>query len=257
MIEEFIVCENCNNKYRLEEFENNLGVCKFCGKHFRICAYKRLNQIADLGTFNEINADLVGENILNFPGYDERLDEVQKSTSLREAVITGTCKIGGIDVAIGIMDSYFFMGSMGGAVGEKLTRLVEEATDKELPLCIFVSSGGARMQEGIISLMQMAKISGALKKHDEKKLLYISVITDPTTGGASASFALKGDIVLAEPGALVCFSGPSLIKQMNKREVDISLLKSEKVLEYGQIDKIVERKDMKKLLIDILNIHKK
>ena len=206
-------CGNCGDAIYTEDVENNNHVCPKCGYNFRLDATKRIEMILDEGTFEEWNNDLVTSNPLNFPGYVEKLEAVKSKTGLNEAVVTGKGKIHGQSVAIGVCDSRFLMGSMGEVVGEKVTRLVEAATANELPLIIFACSGGARMQEGIVSLMQMAKTSQAIKRHNDKGLLYISVLTDPTTGGVTASFAMLGDIILAEPGALIGFAGPRVIEQ--------------------------------------------
>ena len=196
-------------------------------------------------------------DLLKFEGYKEKIQALQEKTKIQEAIQTGTGNINGLKVAIGVMDSNFMMGSMGSVVGEKITRLVEKAIQEKLPVILFCVSGGARMQEGIISLMQMAKTSSAIAKLDEAGLLYISVLTDPTTGGVTASFASLGDIILAEPGALIGFAGPRVIEQTIKQKLPEGFQSAEFLLEHGFIDKIVERKDMKNTLYNIVKMHQK
>ena len=205
-------CGNCGEAVYTEDVEKNDHVCPKCGYNFRLDAWQRIDMVLDENSFEEWNNDLVTSNPLNFPGYMDKLNAVKAKTKLNEAVVTGVGTIHGQRTAIGVCDSRFLMGCMGEIVGEKLTRLVETATKEELPLVIFACSGGARMQEGIVSLMQMAKTSQAIKRHNDKGLLYISVLTDPTTGGVTASFAMLGDIILAEPGALIGFAGPRVIE---------------------------------------------
>ncbi|NMB43293.1 MAG: acetyl-CoA carboxylase carboxyl transferase subunit beta, partial [Clostridiales bacterium] len=202
----FQKCVKCNEILYTEELIENLYICPTCGYYQRINPRERLSMIIDSGSFEEWDHDLESDDPIDFPGYKEKLQRIREATNLDEAVITGTGLIHGKQVAIGVMASNFLMGSMGSVVGEKITRLIERATSNRLPLIIFTCSGGARMQEGIVSLMQMAKTSAALKKHDEAGLLYISVLTDPTTGGVMASFAMLGDIIFAEPGALIGFA---------------------------------------------------
>ena len=205
-------CEKCNTMMYHDDLENNKFVCTSCGYHFRLTAKERIKMFLDKDTFNELYKDFKTTNPLEFDGYEEKLKKSKKSTSSNEAVVTGIGKLNGIEVACSVMDSFFMMGSMGTVVGEKLTRLIEYAIDAKLPLVIFTTSGGARMQEGIFSLMQMAKVSAALAKFDEAGLLYITVLTDPTTGGVTASFAMEGDIILSEPGALVGFAGRRVVE---------------------------------------------
>ena len=238
-----------------EEVHKNFSVCPICGKHFRISARRRIKQIADEGTFEEIGADILTRDPLQFDGYLKKVDALKEKTKIEEAVKCGICKINGEQVVIAVMDGNFMMGSMGCAVGERITLAIETSIKERLPLIIFCVSGGARMQEGIISLMQMAKTSAALAKHNEAGLLYISVLTDPTTGGVTASFASLGDIILAEPDALIGFAGPRVIEQTIKQKLPEGFQKSELLLEHGFIDKIVERRDMRETLYKIIKLH--
>lgn len=212
-------------------------------------------QIIDEGTFEELDEDMQTSDMLNFEGYKDKIKLLQERTKIQEAIKTGIGEINGEKVAIGVMDSNFFMGSMGSVVGEKICRLVERAIQDKLPVILFCVSGGARMQEGMISLMQMAKTSAAIAKLDEVGLLYISVLTDPTTGGVTASFASLGDIILAEPGALIGFAGPRVIEQTIKQKLPDGFQSAEFLLEHGFIDKIVNRKEMKETLYEIIKLH--
>lgn len=250
----FVVCNNCHTSVIKEDFTNNLNVCPNCGYHQKLTAMERLVQIADKKTFEELNADMVTKNAEEFVGYKTKLEENQVKTGLKDAVLTGVCEIEGIKTAIAIMDSNFMMASMGSVVGEKITDLVEYATLKHLPLVIFAASGGARMQEGIISLMQMAKTSAAIAKYKEKGL-YISVLTHPTTGGVSASFASLGDITIAEPMALIGFAGRRVIEKTIKEKLDDEFQTAEFLLKKGYLDMIIERKNMKNTLFKLLKIH--
>ena len=256
LIGKWVKCDECKEILYKEEVKNNLSVCPNCGKHFRLSARRRITQIIDEGTFEEINENMKTTNPLEFDGYLDKIKLLQEKTKIQEAVKTGFGKIQGQDVAIGVMDGNFMMGSMGSVVGEKITYLIEEAIKRKNPLILFCASGGARMQEGIVSLMQMAKTSSALAKLDEEGLLYISVLTDPTTGGVTASFAMLGDIILAEPDSLIGFAGPRVIEQTMKQKLPDGFQKAEFLLEHGFIDKIVERKDMKETLAQILKMHK-
>lgn len=257
LVGKWIKCDKCGEILYKEEVKANLSVCPNCENHFRISSRRRILQIIDEGTFEEINENLHTNDPLKFDGYVQKLDMLQAKTGIKEAVKTGIGKIEGEKVAIAVMDSNFMMGSMGSVVGEKITYLIEEAIAQKLPVVIFCVSGGARMQEGIISLMQMAKTSAALAKLDEAGLLYISVLTDPTTGGVTASFASTADIVLAEPNSLIGFAGPRVIEQTIKQKLPEGFQRSEFLLEHGFIDKIVPRKEMKKQLAQILKMHKK
>lgn len=244
----FEKCSRCGNIIYTQDFIENFYTCPNCKYPFRIGPRERLSMVIDKGSFTEWDTTMDMSNPLNFPGYEEKLKATREATSLEEAVITGQGTIHDVPVAIGVMGAKFMMGSMGYVVGEKITRLVEGATEKNLPLILFCCSGGARMQEGIVSLMQMAKTSQALKRHDEKGLLYISVLTDPTTGGVMASFAMLGDIILAEPEALIGFAGPRVIEQTIRQKLPDGFQKAEYLLEHGFIDRIVKRSTMKQLL---------
>ena len=232
-------------------------VCPGCGHHFKVTSFYRIKTVLDSGSFREICSSVKGDNPLGFPGYEEKLSEVRESTGLREAVLTGTGRINGIKTAICVMDNRFLMGSMGSAAGEKITRCFEYAAKKRLPMIIFSASGGARMQEGIFSLMQMAKTSAAAAKHGEAGLLFISVMTNPTTGGVTASFASLGDIIIAEPKALIGFAGPRVIEQTIGQALPEGFQSSEYLLEHGFLDAVVERKDMKNTLAMLLSAHEK
>ena len=256
LIGKWVKCEACNEILYKEDVKANLSVCPNCNKHFRLSARRRIKQIIDDGTFEELNEDIQTLDPLNFEGYLDKIKALQEKTNIKEAIKTGFGKIEGQDVALGVMDGNFMMGSMGSVVGEKVTCLVEEAIKRKLPVILFCASGGARMQEGMISLMQMAKTSSSLAKLDEAGLLYISVLTDPTTGGVTASFASLGDIILAEPDSLIGFAGPRVIEQTMKQKLPEGFQKAEFLLEHGFIDKIVERKDMKHTLAEILKMHK-
>lgn len=255
LIGKWIKCDNCKEILYKEDVHKNFSVCPNCGKHFRISARRRIKQIADEGSFEEIGADILTKDPLKFEGYLKKVEALKEKTKIEEAVKCGTCKINGESVVIAVMDGNFMMGSMGSCVGERITLAIETSMEKHIPLIIFCVSGGARMQEGIISLMQMAKTSSALAKHNEAGLLYISVLTDPTTGGVTASFASLGDIILAEPDALIGFAGPRVIEQTIKQKLPEGFQKSEFLLEHGFIDKIVERKDMKNTLYKIIKLH--
>ena len=257
MIGKWVKCDNCKEILYKEELHKNLSVCPNCGKHFRLSARRRIKQIADEGTFKEIDIRIVTSDPLQFEGYIKKVELLREKTKIDEAVKCGICEIEGQEVVLGVMDGNFLMGSMGRAVGERITLAIETAIRKKLPLIMFCVSGGARMQEGIVSLMQMAKTSSAIAKLNEKGLLYISVLTDPTTGGVTASFASLGDIILAEPKALIGFAGPRVIEQTIKQKLPKGFQSSEFLLEHGFIDKIVERKDMKETLAKLLRLHAK
>ena len=248
-------CEKCNGIIYYEDLENSKYVCTSCGHHFRINAKKRIEMLFDKDTFKEMWSDLKTVNPLDFDGYEEKIRKSMTKTDSSEAVVTGVGKINDIEVACGVMDSFFMMGSMGTVVGEKLTRLIEHATENKLPVIIFTTSGGARMQEGIFSLMQMAKVSAAIARHDEAGLLYISILTDPTTGGVTASFAMEGDIILSEPDALVGFAVRRVIENTIKESLPNNFQKAEFLLEKGFIDAIVQRKDLRTTLYKILVLH--
>lgn len=256
LVGKWVKCNNCKEIIYKEEVKENYSICPNCGKYFRLSARRRIKQIIDEGTYIELDENMKTSNLIEFEGYEEKIKVLQDKTKIQEAIKTGIGEIYGEKVAIGVMDSNFFMGSMGSVVGEKIARLVDIAIEERLPLILFCVSGGARMQEGMISLMQMAKTSAAISKLNEEGLLYISVLTDPTTGGVTASFASLGDIILAEPGALIGFAGPRVIEQTIKQKLPEGFQSSEFLLEHGFIDKIVERKDMKDVLFKILKLHK-
>ena len=255
MVGKWIKCDNCKEILYKDDVKNNLSVCPNCGKHFRLSARRRIEQVIDKDTFIEIDENLHTTNPIKFEGYTQKIDLLEEKTKIKEAIKIGTGKIHNIDVAIGVMDGNFLMGSMGEVVGEKIVHLVDLAIEKRLPVIIFCVSGGARMQEGMISLMQMAKTSSALAKLEKAGLLYISVLTDPTTGGVTASFASLGDIILAEPGALIGFAGPRVIEQTIKEKLPEGFQRAEFLLEHGFVDRIVERKNMREELYKILTIH--
>ena len=249
-------CNICGEIIYIKDLEDNLMICTKCNTHLRVCAIDRINQIIVKGSFKEYDKNLKSANPLNFPSYEKKILENQEKTDMIEAVITGKGKINDCETVIAVMDSGFLMGSMGSAVGEKVTRAVENATKLRLPIIIFTASGGARMQEGIFSLMQMAKVSAAIKRHSSEGLLYITVLTDPTTGGVTASFAMLGDIILAEPGALIGFAGKRVIEQTIKQSLPTEFQKAEFLLDHGFVDKVVSRGNLKKLLGQILFMHK-
>jgi len=253
----FVKCEKCNEHLFREDLHINHYVCLKCRSHFRISARERLNMITDVNSFQEMNTTLRTLNPLDFPDYEEKIKQYQEQTKELSAFIFGTATIGGEKVAIGVLDSFFMMGSMGSVVGEKVTRLIEHSISLQLPLIIFAASGGARMQEGIFSLMQMAKTSATIKKHSDSGLLYISVLTNPTTGGVAASFASLGDIIIAETGALIGFAGQRVIKQTIGQELPEDFQTAEFQLKKGFVDMIVDRQELKDILIAILRLHKK
>lgn len=248
-------CPHCKKNIYVIDLIANIGVCTYCNGHLPISPSARISKLIDLDSFEEFDKEMKSANPLEFEGYEDKIETTMKKVEQNEAVITGKGKIGGIETVLAVMDSRFIMGSMGSVVGEKITRAIEYATAHELPIIIFSASGGARMQEGIISLMQMAKTSAALARHDEKGLLYISVLTNPTTGGVTASFAMLGDIIIAEPNALIGFAGPRVIEQTIRQKLPQGFQRSEFLLEHGMIDCIVERKDMRDSLYKLLKFH--
>lgn len=256
LVGKWVKCDACKEILYKDDVHKNLSVCPNCGKHFRISARRRINQIIDEGTFVETYEDMPETDPIQFDGYLKKIEALKEKTKIKEAVKTGFGEIHGNRVVIAVMDGNFLMGSMGSVVGEKITLAIEDAIREKLPFIIFCVSGGARMQEGMVSLMQMAKTSAAVAKLDDAGLLNITVFTDPTTGGVTASFASLGDIILAEPNALIGFAGPRVIEQTIKQKLPEGFQKSEFLLEHGFIDKIVERKDMKKTLAQILELHK-
>jgi acetyl-CoA carboxylase carboxyl transferase subunit beta len=248
-------CPKCGTIQFSKELEKNLKVCSSCGHHFRLNAYERIAMTVDEGTFEEFNAGMVSRDPLNFPGYAGKLKQQKASSGLKDAIVTGEGDIGGFRVVIGVMSFDFFTGSMGSVVGEKVTRAIERAAEKKLPLILFSTSGGARMQESILSLMQMAKTSAALARFQDQGGLFISVFTDPTLGGVSASFASLGDYNLAEPGAIVGFAGRIVIEQTIRQKLPDNFQTAEFNLKHGQLDKVVHRKDMKIFLTKLLDMH--
>ena len=237
-LQETIVCPACGREINKKEAEKNLYVCYECGSYFRVRTRNRIRMVADAGTFTPWFEDLAEANPLEFPGYEDKVKAAKEKTGLHEAVTIGHCKIYGEDAVLGICDARFLMSSMGHVMGEKIACAVERATEEGLPVILFCCSGGARMQEGIVSLMQMAKTSAALKRHSEAGLLYIPVLTDPTTGGVTASFAMLGDIILAEPGALIGFAGPRVIEQTIGEKLPEGFQRAQFQLEHGFVDRI-------------------
>ena len=255
-IGKWVKCDNCKEIIYKETVRENLSICPYCGHYFRMHINKRLEMIADAGTYKRFDLNIETSNPLGLEDYPKKLKTLKEKTGIDEAVAAGTCKINGEKVVICIMDSGFLMGTMGAVVGEKITYAIEQAIEQRLPIIIFTVSGGARMQEGIVSLMQMAKTTAALTKLDEAGLLYISVLTDPTYGGVTASFASLGDIILAEPGAMIGFAGQRVIKQTIGEELPEGFQTAEFLLEHGFIDKIVERKDLKDTLYKLIMFNK-
>ena len=247
----WVKCDKCGKILYKKYLTDNLNVCSNCNHYFRLGAFERIAMICDEDSFNEFGKDIETEVGLDFPNYKEKLDKSMKKSKLKEGVITGECRINGINSIIAVMDSNFMMGSMGTVVGEKITQAIE----KELPLIIFTASGGARMQEGILSLMQMAKVSSAIARLNEAGLLYVTVLTDPTTGGVTASFAMLGDIIISEPGALIGFAGRRVIEGTIKQSLPDNFQTAEFLLENGFIDKIVKRSELKSTIGDILMLH--
>lgn len=252
----FSQCPGC--KYTI--YQKDLGserICPHCGYTFRISAQERLALTIDMGTFLEMFKGIETQDPLNFPGYRKKLTLMREKTGLDEAVVTGTALIKGEKVALGIMDSNFIMASMGTVVGEKITRLFEFATDEKLPVVLFTASGGARMQEGIMSLMQMAKISAAVKRHSNAGLFYLTILTDPTTGGVTASFAMEGDIILAEPQSLVGFAGRRVIENTVREDLPEDFQKAEFLLEHGFVDAIIKRRELPDTIARLVRLHRR
>ena len=250
----FAKCPACQHTI----YQKDLGkskICPLCAYNFRISAWDRLAITVDPASFEELFAGMGTKNPLDFPNYMEKLTRVREQTGLDEAVLTGTATIHGHKVALGIMDSNFIMASMGTIVGEKLTRLFELATSRRLPVVLFTASGGARMQEGIMSLMQMAKVSAAVKRHSNAGLFYLTVLTDPTTGGVTASFAMEGDIILAEPQALIGFAGRRVIENTVREQLPDDFQKAEFLLEHGFVDAIVKRNDLRNKIGQLVGLH--
>lgn len=250
-------CPQCKEVIVTKDLLKTKKVCPKCDYHFKMTAAERVDCLFDEGTFESIDNHLKTGNPLHFPAYTEKVESDAEKTGLNEAVLTGTGKIDGLEVAVAIMDSHFRMGSMGSVVGEKITRTIEKATELNIPMLIFSASGGARMQEGVLSLMQMAKTSVALNRHAETGNLYISIMTYPTTGGVSASFASVGDINLAEPKALIGFAGRRVIEQTVREKLPDDFQTAEFLLEHGQLDAVVHREKMKETLAKIVRLHVK
>ena len=253
----YTACPVCKAMSAADELRKNASVCPKCGHHFRISARRRVELFCDEGTFQEMWAALHGGDPIGFPGYDKKLAHAREQSGEVEAVVTGECQIGGESACAFFMESSFMMASKGTAVGEKITRLFEHAREKSLPVVGFCASGGARMQEGILSLMQMAKTTGAVKRHSDAGNLFIAVLTDPTTGGVDASFAMEGDITIAEPNALIGFAGPRVIEQTIRQKLAPGFQRSEFLLEKGFVDMISDRRELKERLTALLRLHRK
>lgn len=251
---ECMTCSSCGKEIKRADARANFYACPLCGVYFKVGARRRIKLLSDPDTFVEHDAAFSSEDPLSFPAYGEKLDAARQKTREREGVITGLCRIGGVTTGIFSMEADFMMGSMGTVVGEKITRLFEYCTEHALPVVGVTVSGGARMQEGMLSLSQMAKTSGAVKLHSDAGNLYITLLTNPTTGGVTASFAMLGDVIIAEPQALVCFAGPRVIEQSLKKKLPDGFGRAEAVLACGMIDAIVERRDQRAYLTDILSI---
>lgn len=251
----WVKCSHCEKTLYVKTISSNLKICTHCGGYFRMNAGERIELIVDPGTYEEFDSNMTAKNPIDYPDYEKKISQGQHRAGLKDAVVTGRGKVNGYEAVVAVMDSHFMMGSMGSVVGEKITRAVEKATELNLPIIIFTTSGGARMQEGIVSLMQMAKVSAALGRHSDAGLLYITVLTDPTTGGVTASFAMLGDIILSEPKALIGFAGRRVIEQTIKQVLPDEFQKAEFLLEHGFIDKIVQRAELKDTLSTILKLH--
>ncbi len=251
----WLKCPKCGEVVYRDDVKAHGYVCPKCEGYFRIGTRTRIRMVADTGTFQEWFTDLETENPLEYPGYEEKIANLQEKTKLHEAVTVGKCMVNGLETVLGVCDARFLMGSMGYVVGEKITRAFERATEEKLPVVLFTSSGGARMQEGIVSLMQMAKTSAAIRKHSEAGLFYLPILTDPTTGGVTASFAMLGDVILAEPGALIGFAGPRVIAQTIGQKLPEGFQRAEFLVEKGIIDGVVERQELKETVWKLLNIH--
>lgn len=251
----WVKCPECGEALYKKAVAENLQVCPLCNYHFRVTSQERLAIIADLGSFEQWDSELHSNNPLEFPGYEEKLAKAEKSSEQTESVLTGKVTIEGLPAVLAINEGNFMMGSMGSVTGEKITRAIERAIELRLPVIIFSTSGGARMQEGILSLYQMAKTSAALARLSENHLLYISVMTDPTFGGVTASYASLGDIQIAEPGALIGFTGPRVIKQTIRQELPPGAQTAEFNQEHGLIDLVVERSQMRSVLARLLRYH--
>ncbi|MCT2537177.1 acetyl-CoA carboxylase, carboxyltransferase subunit beta [Aquibacillus koreensis] len=248
-------CQGCQKIMYRKEMIKNLNVCPECGFHHQLSAHHRIESLLDEDTFMEWDDQLISKNPLQFPDYEEKLEKDRQKTGINEAVVTGKGKINGLETAIAVMDARFRMGSMGSVVGEKIARAIENARTESIPLIIFTASGGARMQEGVLSLMQMSKTSVAIERFNKSGGLFISVMTNPTTGGVSASFATLGDYNFAEPGALIGFAGRRIIEQTIREKLPDDFQTAEFQLKHGQLDKVIPRHEMKSVLSTILDIH--
>ena len=250
-------CPKCRAVMLMDEFEENGKVCRKCGHHARLTAWERIRLTADPGSFRELDGSLMACDPIGFEDYPRKLENTRRATGLLDAVVTGTCSIQGSPCVIGVMDSRFMMASMGSAAGERITRAFETALEKGLPIVFFTASGGARMQEGMLSLMQMAKTAGAAKRHSDAGLLYVTVLTDPTTGGVTASFAMEGDIILAEPGATVGFAGARVVEQTTRKALPKGFQTAEFLLKHGFVDAIVPRRDQQQVVSSLLKLHQR
>ena len=250
-------CPKCKQRETVDKVRANKWVCRNCGYYLSMAPMERIQMVCDEGSFREMNGDFTSEDPLHFPDYGKKLTALHNATGQTDAFVSGVCRIAGIKVALGVLDSRFLMGSMGTVVGEKILRLTEYAGRKKLPLVIFSASGGARMQEGLFSLMQMAKTAAAVDRFKQNGGLFISFLTNPTTGGVSASFASLGDIILAEPDALICFAGPRVIQQTIGQTLPEGFQHAEFLLEHGMLDAIVEREKCRETLYKLLALHQK
>ncbi|MDY3619190.1 acetyl-CoA carboxylase, carboxyltransferase subunit beta [Agathobaculum sp.] len=251
-----VTCKGCGAEIKAYAYGKNLYVCPHCGRYGRLLARTRIRQIADKDTFRPLFENLAPADPIGFPGYAEKTAQLSEKVGMNDAVATGVCKIGGTETCLGVMDSHFLMASMGSVVGEKLTRLFEYATEKGLPVVLFTASGGARMQEGMFSLLQMAKVSAAARRHSDAGLLYVTVLTDPTTGGVTASFAMLGDIILAEPRTTIGFAGRRVIEGTIGETLPEDFQSSEFLLSHGFCDKIVPRNQLRSTLDKLLKLHR-
>lgn len=252
-----VQCKGCNAETAKHQLLKNNMICPKCGKYFRLGGRERIQLLCDKKSFTEMFNEYNSVDFLEFPGYAEKLEKAKKATNEKDAVVCGTATINGHKFAVFAMDSRFMMASMGSVLGEKITSIFEYALENNLPVIGFTASGGARMQEGIVSLMQMAKVSGAVKRHSNAGNLYITVLTDPTTGGCTASFAMQGDIILAEPKAMVGFAGRRVVEQTTKSRLPDNFQSAEFLLEHGFVDSIIERANLRDTLSNLLNIHSK
>jgi acetyl-CoA carboxylase carboxyl transferase beta subunit len=250
-----VVCPDCKRMILSDELMDSTYVCPKCGRHFRLGARQRIGLLTDEGSFEEMDADMTSQNLLDFPEYDNKLKHARLDSNEKDGVLTGLCSIMGAKCAIFVMEPYFMIGSMGTVVGEKITRLFEKATELGLPVIGFTVSGGARVQEGVLSLMQMAKTSAAVKRHSDAGNLYLAVLTDPTTGGVAASFAMEADIILAEPKALIGFAGPRVIEQTIRQKLPEGFQRAEFQLEKGFVDMIADRRQHRTILHELIHMH--